>query len=62
MKDECPDPANQTPANMRAKSSLPDSADADDLEASYYLTLDSIDGVAAAASTRVVVRGSKAGW
>lgn len=47
-KDECPDPDPQTPANMRVKSSLPDSAGMDDLEASYFSVPADIDYIAQA--------------
>ena len=44
---ECPDPTQPNSANMRVKSTLPDSAGMDDLEASYFGIADiSPDGLA----------------
>ncbi|MGE0126671.1 MAG: hypothetical protein AB7U82_01105 [Blastocatellales bacterium] len=47
-RDECADPKPQTPANMRIKSSLPDSAGMDDLEASYFSVGNTPDEIAQA--------------
>lgn len=47
-QDECPDPEPPNPANMRIKSSLPDSAGMDDLESSAFSVGTSIDEIAQA--------------
>lgn len=65
-QDECPDPATPTRQNMRIKSSLPDSAGMDDLEASYFAGGESIEQVAQAVrdfgGSVFGVYGNSAGW
>jgi len=66
-QDECPDPVNPTEALMRQKSSLPDSAGADDKEFNYFVVKNNlIDAVAQAVRDYggciMGVVGSNEGW
>jgi hypothetical protein len=47
-QDECPDPEPPNPSNMRVKSTLPDSAGLDDLEAGYFSVGNTPDEIAQA--------------